>query len=108
MAHVRHELGLQPRGLLLLLVRTTLGEITCDLAEAAQLALLVTQRGDHHVRPEARAVLAHPPTLILHPALRLGGRELPLGLAGFHVLRRVEDREMLADDLLGSISLDAL
>ena len=40
-----------------------LGDVAGDLGEAAQAAIGVADRIDHHVRPEARAVLADPPDL---------------------------------------------
>ena len=84
------------------------GHVARDLREPAQLAtLLVVQRGDHHVRPEPRAVLAHAPAFVLEAALGGGEaqfRHRPAGAVGF---LRVEAREMVADDLFGAVALDA-
>jgi hypothetical protein len=92
----------------LLLRLPPLREIPRDLAEAAQLTLLVPQSGDHHVRPEQRAVLAHPPTLVLDATHLAGDRELLLRLSGCHGLGQVELGEVLADDLVRLVALDAL
>src|SRR4029453_11368204 len=66
---VHHALDQQPEALLglaqRLLVALALGEVARDLREADELATLVAQRGQHHVGPEARPVLAHPPALVL-------------------------------------------
>src|SRR5690349_19158519 len=78
------------------------------ILEAAQLALRVEQRGDNHVGPEARAILAHAPALDLEAADARGFLDLAVGPAGGDRFGRVEDREVLADDVVGGISLDAL
>src|SRR6185312_3213498 len=78
------------------------------LAEAAQPAFLVAQGRDDDVGPESRAVLAYPPTLVLEAPLLRGHFELHLGLAVLQVLRRIEAREVLADDLVGLPALQAL
>ena len=46
-----------------------LGQVARDLGEAEQRAGVVDERGDHHVGPEARAVLAHAPALVLEAAV---------------------------------------
>src|SRR5437870_4336190 len=40
-------------------------QVARDLREGEQLSLVVAQRGDDDVRPEARAVLPYPPALVL-------------------------------------------
>src|SRR6478672_11947815 len=54
------------------------------------------------------AVLAHPPAFGDEPALYRGLLQDVLGKAGVLILRCVEAREMLADDLIGGVALDAL
>src|SRR5207247_423743 len=48
-----------------LLLRAALAQVARDLGEAAMDSLAVPQRRDHHARPEARAVLAQAPALVL-------------------------------------------
>src|SRR4051812_49162080 len=55
---------------------------------------------------EALAVGAQPPALSLEAVIGLGRRERLDRLAGGYILLREEDRDMLADDLLGSIAMD--
>ena len=82
------------------LASLALGEVAGDLPEADQVAVGIPDRGDHHVGPEARPVLADPPSLVLERAVGGGDGQLPVGLARLEVLLRVEDREVLADDLV--------
>jgi hypothetical protein len=87
--------------------RSPLAQITRDLAEPSQRAIVVVDRGEHPVGPEERAVLAHPPALFLDVAVvTLGGEHLR-GLAGSDVVGRVELGEVLADDLVRLVALDA-
>src|SRR6185369_8018638 len=90
-----------------LLGRAPFGAVAGQLAEAAQLAALVAQGGQHDAGPEARAVLAHAPALVLAAPLGRGHPQLPLGPARGHVLGRVEARDVLADDLVGGPALHA-
>src|SRR5581483_9100373 len=60
------------------------------------------------VGPEARAVLAHAPGLLLEASYARGGLELALALSRSHVLDGIEAREVLADDLVGAPALDLL
>src|SRR4051812_791046 len=85
-----------------------LGDVPGHLRKSNQPAFHVAQRGDGDVRPEPLAVLADPPSLLAVAPLANGDLELALRLAGGFVLFRVEDREVLSDDLLGLISLDSL
>ena len=57
---------------------------------------------------ELRPVLADPPALVLEPAFRRGDLQLLGGPAPVDGLLRVEAGEVLADDLLGLVALDAL
>ena len=70
----------QPQPLLALaqgdLERVLLGEVTGHLGVSGEVARVVVQGGDDHVAPEAGAVLADPPALVLDAA-RVGlGEEL--------------------------------
>src|SRR5690606_9698714 len=47
------------------LVLAPLREVAGDLGETEELAVVVADRGDQHARPEARAVLAQPPSFVL-------------------------------------------
>ena len=85
-----------------------LGQIARHLGEADQLAVLGAQRGDDHVRPELRAVLADAPALVLEPAVARRALQLALALAGADLLVVVELREVVADDLARLVALDPL
>ena len=83
-------------------------EIAGDLDEAAHPAVRPANRRQHHVRPEARAILAHAPALVLDAALGGGDLQQPLRPAGEPVLFRVEPVKALADDLVRRVSLQLL
>jgi hypothetical protein len=86
----------------------SLRQVAGDLAEAPQHAVPIPQRGDDHVGPEPRAILAKPPPFLLVPS-RLGRYlQLPGGMAPLDIPGQVERREMLPDDLRRTIALDAL
>src|SRR5690349_17784313 len=65
------------------------------------------QRGDDDVGPEGGAVLANAPAFVLEPPLPRSDPELVLGKSLGDLLRRVEHREVLPDDLLRLVTLDA-
>jgi hypothetical protein len=90
------------------LVHAAAGEVARDLGKADETALLIAQRRDHDIGPEARAVLAHAPALVLEPAFGRGHLELACGPVAPDVLGCVEGAEMLADDLLRAIALEPL
>ena len=69
---------------------------------------LVVQGRDDDVGPKLRAVLADPPALVLEPAFGLGDLEFVGGPTPVDGLLRVEAGEVLADDLVGLVPLDAL
>src|SRR6185436_18380896 len=54
------------------------------------------------------AVLAHAPALVLEPALAARDFELHLALAGGDIGRRIEHREVLADDVGRPVALEPL
>ena len=107
---VAHALDQQPEALLALaqrlLLQAPLGQVARDLAETGQAAVGIAQRGDHHVRPENVAVLAHAPAFLFVGAVL---RRKPQFMVGPHFLLcglGVEDREMPAYDLVGAIPLE--
>ncbi len=73
-----------------------------------KLPALVVQGRDDDVGPKRRAVLAHPPALVLEPALGRGDLEFMGGPTPVDGLLRVEAGEVLADDLVGPVALDPL
>src|SRR5204863_991283 len=86
----------------------SLRQVPGDLGEAPKVAGRVVQGRDEDVGPEERPVLAYSPPLGLELPLRGGGLQPPRGLTAANVLRGVEAREMLADDLLRPVPFDAL
>src|SRR5204863_10008790 len=60
------------------------------------------------VGPKARAVSPHAPGFTAPRAITQGGVECLLRLAGRCVIRREEDREVTAENLLRRVSFDAL
>src|SRR5207244_11689628 len=102
----RGPLGRQQRRPLVL-GALALGQVARDLGEADEPPVGVAQRGEDGAGPEARAVLAHAPALVLPAALRRGGAEPVRGLAAPRVLGGVEEGEVPPDDLRGGVALDA-
>ncbi len=84
-----------------------LGEVARDFREGDQIARRVEDRIDDHIGPEVRAVLAHAPPLRLEAAFAPRGLQGDAGNVLLEILRRVEAREMLADNLVGLIALEA-
>jgi hypothetical protein len=84
------------------------GDVAGHLGETLELAVGVSDRVDHHVGPEAAAVLAQPPAFGLVAALAPGDLQHPRGQAGSTVLAGVELREMLADDLRRRVAFQPL
>ncbi len=64
--------------------------------------------GDHDVRPEAAAVLADPPALLLVSPVAQRPFELVLRMSRGLLVRRVEGSEMPPDDLRSGVPLDPL
>src|SRR5690606_29723348 len=85
-----------------------LGEVARDLGETDVLAILVAQRGDHHAGPETAAVAAQAPAFVAHATLAQRDLELLFGPAAVTHFLRIEQREVLADDLPGLVPLDLL
>ena len=83
----------------LLLGGLPLGEVARDLGEADELARGIADRIDDDVRPEAGAVLADAPALLLEASLAGRGLQGPRGQPALPILVGVEAGEVLADDL---------
>src|SRR5437868_11221929 len=69
---------------------------------------MVVHRRNDDVGPEGRAVLAQPRPFVLEASLFARPAQLFLRPMSFARLRGVEDPEVFADDLVGTIALDAL
>ncbi len=78
----RHELVLLAVRLLERLDLSPHRQVSRDLGETEETAVLRVQRGDDHVRPEAAAVLADSPPLVFDAAMLDCRAEHPIGLAG--------------------------
>src|SRR5215831_9096731 len=63
---------------------------------------------DHDGRPESRTVLANAPAFRLEPAFLCGLSQRTLGDIRVAVFGRIELTEVLSDNLLRRVSLDAL
>ena len=63
---------------------------------------------DDDVRPKLRAVLADAPAFPLEASFARGSLERVLRQSGGPILFGIEAGEMLADDLVGEVALDAL
>ncbi len=85
-----------------------LGEVAGELRKSEQLAAVVAQRGDHHVRPEAGAVLAYAPALVFEAPLGRRHAQLVIRPAAVDRVARIERREVPADDVLGAKALETL
>ena len=84
-----------------------LGQVARHLGIADDFAPIVSDRVDQHVHPDSRAVLAHAPALVLEAPGRGGGRQGAARQPRRLILVGVKDGEMLADDLIGGIALEA-
>jgi hypothetical protein len=83
-------------------------KLAIDLGEAEETTVLIAQRIDDDVRPEARAVLAQAPRFGFEFPRRPGDFEVPAGLVVEPLLDRIEARVMMADDFVGCIALGLL
>src|SRR5579862_1752989 len=87
---------------------TALRQITGDLGKSQKIALGILQGRDDDVGPEQGPVFPDAPTLILKDTYLAGDPQLvlrPLLVSG---VIGIEDREMLSDDFLCTIALEAL
>src|SRR5262249_11138239 len=93
---------------LLLFGLSPFGQVARHLREADELTALVMKRGDDHVGPELRAVLANSNAFVLEASFPRGHFELLVDLALSDVLFGVEGRQVSPDDLVRRVPLDAL
>src|SRR5207302_1533336 len=84
------------------------GQVPGDLREAPQLPGLVVEGGDDDVGPKPGAVFTDSPALVLESAFRRRPPQLLGGPAALDGFRRVEAGEVLADNLVGPVAVDAL
>src|SRR6185437_16143639 len=91
-----------------LLRQLPLGQVAGDLGVADQFPARLADRVDHHMRPEAAAVLAHPPAFALEATLAGGDAQGFVREPGLPLLLGVEPGEMLTHDLVGRVTLEAL
>ncbi len=85
-----------------------LADVARDLCKTDRVAGVVVDGVDHHARAKPRAVLANPPALGGKTLRAPRGFQRPLRFARGAVLLFVKGGEMLADDFVGGIALDAL
>src|SRR5215208_211578 len=96
------SLGLLAEPLRLLLLR----DVLRDLRDTPQFSLIIVQRRQDRGCPEPRSILAHTPVLFLGPAFARRF-EVSLGPATHYGLFGEEHGEVLSDDLLRLIALEA-
>ena len=82
--------------------------MSLELYAAYVLACIVIDSHDDRIGPELRAILAHPPTLVLESAGLSGNREFHLWFTALAVCCRIEYRKMLTGNFIGSVLLNAL
>ncbi len=92
----------------ILFVGAPLREITRDLGEPQKLTVGISHGRDDDVRPEERTVFPDAPTLVFECTRVFGYPELVLGPLLLPRLVRIKNREVVPDDLVGSVSLEAL
>jgi hypothetical protein len=86
---------------------TSLGQVAGHLGKPAELAVVVAQRRDDDVGPEACPILPYSPALFLHAPVSLGLLEKLRRMSFRGVLASVERGHVLADDFVGLVPLDA-
>src|SRR5690349_6649211 len=82
-----------------------LRQISCDFGEARESSVGLPKRGNENVRPESASVLANTPALFFVRAFFFRNFELVLRVPDSVCLRRIKDREVLADDFIGRVAL---
>ena len=92
----------------LFFVILALRQVAGDLGEADELAICISDRCNDDVCPEQRAVLPDAPALVFERSDFRCHLELVLGQAARERFGRIEAREMLADDLVSLVPLEAL
>jgi hypothetical protein len=91
----------------LLLGIPAVGQVARHLCEPDERALWIPEGGDDDVGPESSAILPHAPTFVFETALAFRHVELVRADRLGVDLGRVKGREVLADDLVGLVPLDA-
>src|SRR5262249_47337862 len=86
----------------------SLGDVARHLGKADKLSGFIADGAQHDAGPEIGSILADAPTLRLVGRAGRRLRQGPLRHSGGAVLRCVEAREMLTDDLVCAIALDTL
>jgi hypothetical protein len=83
------------------------GDVAGNLGESEQLAIRVVDGIDDDERPKPASVLPHPPSFRAETPGLAGDPERLFREPGRAILRGVERRKMLADDLAGPIALQS-
>jgi hypothetical protein len=89
-----------------LFVAPSLGQVTRDLRVPDECAIRAAQCREHHVGPEPRTILAHPPALVLEVAIARRGFQFEARRFPFEGFRRIEHGAMAANDLFALVTLD--
>src|SRR5580658_4550289 len=103
-------LGLRSLGDLLeqqLIGLYSLGIIAGHFSKSDQLAGFVSDRRDDHIGPEARAIFAQPPSIILKTSYFGGDLQFAFWLPRSEVFLRIKNGKVFSDDLGNRISFDA-
>ena len=88
--------------------RFAFGNVTGDFGESDHISGFIQNPIDDNRSPKLRAVLADAPALRFEPPMLRGLRERATRNVGCKVLGRVNQTERFADNLFGSVPLDAL
>jgi hypothetical protein len=83
-------------------------DVARNLGEPDQRPLVVPDRLDDGVGPEAGAILSDAPALSLMPAMGPNGLQYSLGKAACSIFRGKESGKVLANDLNRLVALDPL
>src|SRR5258708_33602584 len=92
----------------LILDGTALRQVACDLGKADQYSGFVVDRVDDHVCPKLAAVLTDTPAFCLVSSRGTRRFDAALRDTRSFVRSPIKAREVMADDLLGRVSLDPL
>src|SRR5262249_44758875 len=84
------------------------GDVSCHFGKSDQFSTLVVDRIDQHAGPEFAAVLAQTPTFPLVLSCLLGLTKRARRDVCLAIFRRVEPGEVLSNDFMWTITLDAL
>ena len=83
-----------------------LRNVASDFRKADDLAIIVGDRIDNHMRPEARPILAETPSFLLKTPGFASNAQGVGWRTGLHLFGKIEAREMLADDFVRPVSFD--